>query len=63
MPDENEALTPSEIKILKELAVSSQRTKWLVQGVRQVAVWVTALGAAWLMVKGFLSDPSLWSGK
>jgi len=51
-----EPLTDAEIKTLRELVVSSARTKWAVAGVRQVCLWVTAIAAGWLALKGFAAE-------
>lgn len=59
MSDEIKPLTDEEIQILRELAVSSQRTKWLVAGMRQVAIWFAAIAGGWLAFKGMAAD-ILW---
>jgi len=59
MSNETKPLTDEEIQVLRELAVSSQRTKWLVAGVRQIAIWIAAIGAGWLALKGLAAE-LLW---
>jgi len=59
MSNETKPLTDEEIQVLRELAVSSQRTKWLVAGMRQIAIWIAAIGAGWLALKG-LAIEMLW---
>ena len=49
-------LSESEIAALRQLLQSDQRRQWLISGIKAISLWLVAIGAAWLSVKGMLAE-------
>ena len=49
-------LSEEEINAIRELISADDRRKWLVSAIKGVSVWLAALAAGYLALKGLLVD-------
>lgn len=59
--DMDRPFTPSERQHLRELMTADQRRQWVVSAIKSLAIWISAVAAAWLILKEQIT--ALWAHK